>query len=207
MTWHTQAGERILTGAEATLFRAMVDDMHRQMIDMERDDYSINLFENLTMNSQLALLCAVAQALLCKTETCPTLTAINEATIATIFALAAESVDVEIDLENDCEMDRFYWRRLIDGAYVEVVEGDEALSVESRDRAEWNQRLDALSDRILWDVDYLGGDLFLDSPPITSRPLSDDADGYFTAIAPDPRDSELYRLHEMLRALCNVNNG
>jgi hypothetical protein len=89
MTWNTQAGERILVGAEAALFRAMVDDLHEQIRHLDRDDFAISLFQNLTQNAKLALVFQAVQALLCETETCPTLNAENE---ATIFKVGFESV-------------------------------------------------------------------------------------------------------------------
>jgi hypothetical protein len=220
MTWNTRAGERIFVGAEAALFRAMVDDLHEQTRHLERDDFAISLFQNLTQNAKLALLFQVAQALLCETETCPTLNAENEATIATIFEVGFESLTVEIDLEEDeyFEGDPFYWRRLAGNAYAELqLEDDldddpEDITDDPADRKrreldEWSLRFEILSDQILWDADFLDGDLFLDGPPSTLRPLAEEAEGYFTTIPPDPLDSEMDSLHTMLNALCRPDQS
>jgi hypothetical protein len=220
MTWNTQAGERILVGAEAALFRAMVDDLHEQIRHLDRDDFAISLFQNLTQNAKLALVFQVAQALLCETETYPTLNAENEATIATIFEVGFESLTVEIDLEQDeyFEGDRFYWRRLAGNAYAELELEDDSdddseditdnpAERKRREIDEWGFKFEILSDQILWDADYMDGDLFLDGPPSTPRPLSEEAEGYFTTIPPDPLDSEMENLHAMLNALCRPNQS
>ena len=213
MTWNTQVGQRILVGAEATLFREMVDDLHEQIRHIDRDDFPIRLFENLTPNSQIALMLQVAQALLCETETCPTLTAENEATVATIFEVGLESLSVEMDSEEDFKGDPFFWRRLVRNAYAELqLEDDldddpdditdDPADRKRRELDEWGLKFEILSDQILWDADFLDGDLFLDSPPRMPRPLSDESEGYYTTIPPDPLDSEMDDIHARLNALC-----
>lgn len=205
MTWNTPAGKRVLEGAEAALFTAMVDELHAQLVELQREDFGLSAFEELTLNSRLAMLLQVTEALLCETDQCPTPTAVNEATVATIFEVGQESVDVEIDMSAECEAGRYHWRQLIHAAFDEVLRDQvdiEAIEVRSTDRSEWQLRLDCLSDRILWDADYADGDLFLDSARDDS--VSDDefASGYFTAIAPDPRDAETEIIRKRLRSLC-----
>lgn len=205
MTWNTQAGKRVLKGAEATLYRAMVDELHTKLVELQREDFALSAFEEMTLNSKLAMLLHVTESLLCETDECPALTAVNEATVATIFEVAFESIDVEIDLEDDSEMDRYYWRRFIHAAFDEVMTDqtdDEVVDVQSDDRSEWQLRLECLSDGILWDADYADGDLFLDFTGDQSASAEEFANGYFTAIAPDPLDSEMESIRERLRSLC-----
>jgi hypothetical protein len=219
MTWNTQAGKRILVGAEAALFREMVDDLHEQIRHLDREDFAISLFENLTQNSQVALVFQVAHALLCETETCPTLNAENEATIATIFEVGFESLTVELDLEqeHDVKGDQFLWRRLVRNASEELQLEDDLdddsedipdnpADRKRRELDEWSLKFEILSDQILWDADFLDGDLFLDGPPSTPYPLAEEAEGYFTTIPPDPLDSEMENLHTMLNTLCRSDS-
>jgi hypothetical protein len=75
----------------------------------------------------------------------------------------------------------------------------------------WEELLDALMDRVLWeDRDFEEEHLFLDSNPVLGASLKEQLgipDGYFTAVAPDPKPSEIDTLRESLRRLCGRIQG
>jgi hypothetical protein len=74
----------------------------------------------------------------------------------------------------------------------------------ANDDLEWDCLLDCLPDRILWDADYEMGREFLDADPDVSRELLHQmriGDGYYLALAPDPRDEELEQIRRRLREL------
>jgi hypothetical protein len=73
-----------------------------------------------------------------------------------------------------------------------------------RDLAEWESLLDCLACRILWDDDFNMAEYLMDGDPWESRRLMElmgiDGD-YFTAIAPDPTNTELKAIRKQLRKL------
>jgi hypothetical protein len=96
---------------------------------------------------------------------------------------------------------------------VEIAEDDDnddevwsPLELDSNDLEAWEDLLDCLANRILWDDDdYEMGDEFLDVDPRVSRAkmeLMRIPDDYYTAIAPDPTENELVAIRQQLRRLC-----
>ena len=72
---------------------------------------------------------------------------------------------------------------------------------------EWEDQVDALSDRVLWDADWDTGDVFLDMEPEAGRALKELADideDYYTDIPPDPLEEELGSAYATLRELAGV---
>ena len=71
---------------------------------------------------------------------------------------------------------------------------------------DWQFLLDFLANQILWDDgDYENADDFVDKDPRARAALKEmmgiDQD-YFTAVAPDPTDTELAAIRKQLRKLC-----
>lgn len=226
--WQTSLGERMLTGAEADLFRASVDSLV-DWISVAQDSpedlefiSGIDLFDTLANTQKLALLCEAARFLLTETpETLP-LTATNEAVIGAVFEHLRQMVRYEVDdqrFSNQAEMDDFEtsesWRLLILLArdYVnsqplddgEIGEPDELpLSVHSTDMDNWDLQIEFLADRILWDRDYELADTLMDVDPDAAaeqRQFLGISEDYFSAIAPDVNEEELEDVIRVLREM------
>lgn len=118
MTWRTHTGDRVLTGAEATLVKAALAEMLEYFVeDEEIEDqwsYGIELFDSLPIASRIALLAEVGHALLNETAETPFLTAHREATVAAIYACVEGEIHLEIDMEADAaeaeESEAVDWR-------------------------------------------------------------------------------------------------
>lgn len=198
MTWRTQIGERVLTGAEAALFReaigTAVDMVDEELSGLnEQWEFGVPVFDTLEPSVRLALLAQVGHALLRETDECPPLTAVNEGAIGALFQHIEQSVLFEIDCEQDFE-DGFSWRRQILAVFREDDDTEDLPSVRCADKGEWEILLQTLCDRILWDEDFLDASLYLDKSPEQSRFLKRFMtidDDYFTAVPPDPRDADL----------------
>lgn len=208
MTWRTSQGERILAGAEGNLFREAVlslADITDDAIRSEDDpwDFGLAVFDRLTLPSRLAMLAHVGFALLRETPECPQLTAVNEATIATVFRYIEESIESEIDAEDDIK-EPFFWRRLVRAAGVEHAADVELPDESSRDISQWEFLIEVLSDRILWDNDFSSEACFADASPEFAEERYVDMgidEEYFLAVPPDPGDSSLDQIRKMLREL------
>lgn len=218
MTWHTEIGDRCLTGLEARLIREIVgymDDIIAGELEYDGDnnglDYGIPVFDKLAPAQKLALLEEVLRQLLNPTEKIHELTAMNEGAIAAIYAAVGQMVVSEIEMESDLEdmglVDAQHWRKLL----LDVVQADACPSSElpaatCRDEGEWECLLDSIAMRVLWDDDYMDADALLDATPDSTRryrrKLGIERD-YFIAVAPDPKESEIPAIRERLRALCS----
>lgn len=208
--WRTQIGERALQGAEAALFRvalgSMVDLLDEESED-EGWDFSTPVFDRLSPPQKLALLADVGTALLHPSVSPPELNAVNEATVSAVYEHIWQETQFEIDSdEPKCELK--FWRKAILAVFQEEGEGEDDLpAVDCTDFDDWRVLIDCLRDRILWDDDFNSEDLFVDCEPEKSRYLKAvmriDND-YFSAIPPDPSDSELedirVTLHELTRS-------
>ena len=211
MTWRTQMGERTLKGAEAALIREslsyVVEIVEEEVADhTDSWCFGVPLFDRLEPPAKLALLAEVGWALLRDTEAFPRLTAINEAAVAVLFSGIAESVQIEIDLEDDMPAEPFFWRtRVLAVFHEDGGDTTDLPDAECTDWEEWTLLIECLSDRILWDDDFNSADQFLDAPPETAqlmRNMMSIDDDYYRTIPPDPRDSDLARIRSTLAELC-----
>jgi len=214
--WRTQAGERLLRGAEARLIRlalgVLVDQVEEE-IDGLRESlefgFGIPIFDRLQGRQKLALLADVGHHLLRSTDPPPPLTAINESAVAVLYRVIEDWVRTDVDMEEAIREtlgeDPFEWRRLLLDAYRESFPDDEDVPTEkSRDMNEWGQLIECLETRVLWDADYLDEDLYADQAPEAGQMLKNQmgvADEYFRAVAPDPDDRELPGIRDRLQAL------
>lgn len=224
MTWRTQLGERHAIGPEATLIRSAIAFMH-DIVEAEIKnrpdswDYGVPVFDNLEPVSKLSLLAAVGEALLNKTPP-PPLTAIKEGAVAAIFGAIRQLIELEIDVQKgehaspgggDC----CFYRTLVleiansddaEGTAVEEeIDDEEGLPIpESTDMSDWEWLIDAISERILWDEDYLYADELLDAAPEQSRRERRRlgiARDYYLDVPPDPEDTDLESIRERLEKL------
>ena len=111
--WWTQEGERVLVGAEAILFREALGYLWDEIEMCEEIDeehhVGVKVFDNLSVGQKLTMLVQVGEALLDAAVPVPELTAVNEATVAAVFAQLAINIELELD---DPTMDTD-WRRII----------------------------------------------------------------------------------------------
>ena len=211
MTWHSQRGDRTLTGAEAVLIRetlAYVVDMVEEDITASADpwEFGVAAFDCLEPPARLAMLAEVGWHLLRDTESYPELTALNEATVAVLFNAIEQGLEFEIDCHNENELEAsFSWRRLVLDAVAESSDVSDLPSVDCRDMSEWQFIIETLSDWILWDHDFASGEFFLDTSPEHAGMMREQFgidDDYYRAIPPDPGESELPAIRATLKQLC-----
>lgn len=210
--WHTSDGDRTLVGAEAALIRAAVADMIdslRDEADGLIDEYpcGVKLFDELSWQQRLALLARVANALLDVKVRAPELTAVNEATVAALYAHVNRNLAIELDEAKDRglpeDYDKYYWRRLI--AACQGEPNDEFyVKWKSANSGDWAVLVETLQDQILWDADWDMPELFMDEEPEVSQDRKDQLgilDDYYTDLAPDLRDADVPAVFAVLEKL------
>jgi len=210
MTWRTSRGKRVLPGTERELFLTAFGslvDVIRAEIDGYGDPakFGIPVFDSLAPWSKLAVLADIGSALTHKTKDCPKHTAVSEGAIAAVYSQMQVLIEIEIDIESDTDdEERFIFRKQVSSALEELCPKADRPGVTSGDVREWFYALQSLSDRILWDQDYLTADVFMDLDPDGTRDVLQmtgiDRE-YVTTIAPDPRESERRLL---LMRLCGL---
>jgi hypothetical protein len=206
--WHTPCGDRNLHGAEAILIKAAITGVAEQIREESSDlfdqcEYAIELFDSLSWTQRLALLDRVATYLLTDTAQSIELSAVNEAAVAALFEHVRFEIDMEID---DDARAGTRWRQSVLAAYCESEEEPDPVHQHDDDddlnplptadcdrRERWNDLIEVLMDRILWDRDYEWQDDFLDADPARVATVRQfvgvDAD-YFSAAAPDVTSDE-----------------
>jgi hypothetical protein len=162
--WPTSDGNRTLQGAEASLMAQAIDGMIDQLMDyilfedeIQQDVYAaacqtgIAVFDSLTINQRIAVLHhAAVQLLTDRPFPHECLSAIDDATIAAIYAEVRDQIEIEIDfyqsdlLEIDVDTDsddtadgdrergdwepsraNVKWRRLVHAACLETLGGED----------------------------------------------------------------------------------
>jgi len=231
--WRTKIGERTLRGCEWDLFRAGLSALWEQIGDSfdepELCATGIGVFDRLQPAAKLAMLALVGTALRDEHEPCPELTALTEGTFGAVYAVIRQEIEIEIDLgreEPPPESQEFSMRALVLAAFRETNpdwenslpepgygdEDDEKVEAPSLPEPDceeidaWDDLLDELMDRVLWDDrDFEEEELILDVDPevgrYLKRQLGIDGD-YYTSVAPEPTDEQLASIRKTLRSLC-----
>jgi hypothetical protein len=208
--WRTSREERVLRGAEAALLRESIGFMVAT-IEEEADGHAdhwpfgVPVFDRLSCQQQLAMLADVGEALFRDDVPAPELSAVNEGTIGAIFANIRQCVQFEIDDEGLREGKSM--RQFVLEAIREVDKGqphpdDRLPDAACVDTDEWDLLVEVLESFILWDADWLDEDLYVDVDPATNRFRKNKmgiAEGYFTAVAPDPTEREMVEVRRRLR--------
>ena len=186
-----------------------VTDMVEQEIADDSDpwDFGIPVFDQMQPTAKLALLAEVGWALLRVTDSCPKLTAINEAVVAALFGDVEQSIQIEIDWSKEEAADNELqaWRKLVLAVFREDADTLDLPESDCEDVGEWKLLVEVLSDRILWDDDFNEAERFLDESPDEAERLRERwgiDENYYSAIPPDPRESELPGIRETLKELC-----
>jgi hypothetical protein len=172
--WWTPDGERVLRGREAALFREALGVLTDFVRDDDKGDlcqFRISAFDSLQRSQKLVVLAEVGAALLREEEPAPTLTAVREATVAMVYELVRDMVQLEID-DPQATGGRPTWRELVLGACRERrIEDDSLPSPDCKDLEEWDLLIQCLADGVLWDDDWKCEAVHLDADPKTSRAM------------------------------------
>jgi len=243
--WPTSDGNRTLRGAEAILLANTIDVMIDQLSDyIDLDDETqpsvnaavcqtgISVFDSLAITQRIAVLHHAALQLFTDApfpHDC--LSAIDDATIAAIYAEVRDQVEIEIDFyrydlpnpgtnSHSARSDRgkleptsadVQWRRLVHNACLEVLDNDGSwcdvvtdVQLARVDLSEWEVWVDCLASAILWDRDFEFAETFLDADPESARQRRKTlgiTDDYFVMPAPDPSSDQIDRLIATTREL------
>lgn len=210
--WATPNGVRTLKGAEAAMIRAIIESMAGDLETGEEVgdevEYGVKLFDQLQLRQQFAMLALVGSALLLDEVSPPKPNAVNEATIATLFAALQESLEAEI-INNDPPISSTstYWRTIVLAAAREADEIEVRLPrPTSKARGEWEELISDLAEALIWDLDWEMADTLTDLDPEAARSVKQFLtidDDYYVEIAPDPSDEELEKIRELLRRITN----
>lgn len=210
MTWRTSQGVRTLNGAEAALVRDALEDVADNVEDeLSGEDaweFGVRQFDQQEPLVKLALLAEVGSALLRDTEVVPELTAINEATVAVLFAHIQQSIEFEIDCEDGLEAP-YFWRTLVLAAFqgIEHTDDLEPPTPDCRDDDEWSSIVESLADRILWDRDFEIADDIADLSPEQATAVRESARisrDYCEALPPSPREADLPGIRAAIKEHC-----
>jgi hypothetical protein len=210
--WWTPDGERVLRGQEADLFREALGVLADFVHDDQEGDlfrFGISVFDGLQGSQKLAIMAEVGTALLREETPSLPLTAVREATVAVVYELVRDMVQLEIDAPQVAG-ESARWRELVLGACRERQLTNELPSPESEDLDEWDLLIQCLADRVLWDGDWKGEQVHLDADPKTSRTMKKllgiDKD-YYVDVPPDPSEAELEEIISTLCALTRAAPG
>jgi hypothetical protein len=200
--WHTPLGDRILTGAEAELFRAGLASLLSELEVgqwSDRLELGIRAFDDLTYEQKLAMLERAGSALLGAHVPCPKLTAVAEATAGAVYYNILNDIGLEISegLES-------YFRGLVRLACRQMDCHDDLPAQRSTDFSRWEKAVESLMDCVLWDTDWAAEMVPLDMKPDAARRMKELTgidDGYYTAVAPEPSPAEFRRICDSLQQL------
>jgi hypothetical protein len=219
--WRTSRKERVLLGAEAALMRESMAFMWATIEEeahgrADHWPFGVPVFDRLTCQQQLAMLADVGEALFREDVPAPELTAVNEGTIGAMFANIRQRIEIEIDdewLRDGKSMRQFVLEaiREVDKepppVFEKLPDAESSAPLpdaECDDTDEWDLLVEVLESFILWDADWLDEELYVDDDPRTNSLCKYQmgvADGYYTAIAPDPTEHELIDVRRRLHVL------
>jgi hypothetical protein len=203
--WHTPSGDRILTGAEAELFRAGLASILSGLEEGQWGDkleLGITTFDELTYEQKLAMLERVGSALLGAHVPRPKLTAVAEATAAAVYYSILNEIEFEITERLGHQL-----RGLVRLACRQMESHDDLPAQRSTDFERWEDAVQSLMDCVLWDTDWAAELVPLDMKPNEARLMKELAgidDDYYTAVAPEPSPAELQRIRDSLQQLAGA---
>jgi hypothetical protein len=239
--WPTSTGTRTLCGAEAAIvakaLTVMLETLGEQLCDDEDIEafseipadmqLGIAVFDSLTIHQRIATLHHVAKHLLTDAMApSDDVSAVDDGTVAAIFAEIRDQVAIEIDFDQaellseyspngDSELDSedvSAWRSCVLAAYQQMTSLDEerdddqwALPDNARDTrfTIWEDMIDMLASAILWDRDFELADGFLDQDPSAARhrrKLLGISEDYFVQPPLDPTTNQTRRMLAQARA-------
>ena len=162
--WRMSDGDRVLTEAESKVFRLGLKELLAFVesdISNQTDDANtgVLVFDRLTAEQKLTLLAEVTEAICDPKVAMPTHTAVNEGAIMAVLETFRDMLQEEVEMD---EIDRTELKDSLLAAIGEYEDQPETWQ-------DWEFLQESLVERILWDLDFEMGDLFLDMPPEQSQ--------------------------------------
>ncbi len=217
--WRTPDGDRVLTGPEANLIRSAIEELACYIEEEgngleDAASVGVTLFDALNWQQKLAMLAEVGAALFDPDVPPPQHTATNEATIAAMYESIRQFVQNEIESSDpdDPAGPQVAWREAVHACLDDgqpLPPGVRLPAVECDDMDEWHWMLDTIEDRVLWDDDYEPLDGVMDGDPDTATYLRETlgiAPDYYTAVAPDPTESDMVWIRETINRVTGRPN-
>ena len=216
--WPTSQGDRTLKGKEASLVRDAIGylrDMITVAIDLdESHETDVALLNKLQPTQQLTILHEVAFALLDESTPIPELTAIGEATVFAIYREMLVLIEMEIDANRNRTSPDYHIRSLALAVYEESCCEPEnewgepeyfedqfsnnfPQAANSIDMKKWENLIEHLADKVLWDRDFELESIYADhSPDISAmlKKMTGIADNFYSSAAPEIYSSEYHRI-------------
>ncbi len=191
--WRTPEGNRTLSGVEAEVFLEGLRSLTAELRD-QRDDHESDVpaFDALSFGQRVSTLQDVSNGLLRSDVPIAVHTAANEAAIYAIYRQLHRMVVDELMVSDEGEEECLDVRGMLTRA-ASTMRLEGAPSSDCTDDAEWDALIETLSDRVLWDRDFEGGNLFLDSPRPPRSAEDDEIQQlvpYYAAIPQDPSDAQ-----------------
>jgi hypothetical protein len=200
--WWTAYGERTLEGAEAILFAETLLNLVDQIKINQFNDYNIGIqiFDELTFEQRISVLSIVGTGLLRVDVPCVKLMEVAEGAIASVFEHLINLIAVEIDgpaFDSD-------WREKVIAAR-KTTATEHVLASTCEDLEEWIDEVEALTERILWDIVYDDDYIYLNHSPEDSiwlKNIEGMSDSYYLEALEDLSRKDLDRKIIELRELC-----
>ena len=206
--WRTPLGNRILSGAEADLFRDGIGSLFDRVREGDGWETGLEIFDRLTTDQKIVHMAHIAKALLYENFSVPKHTATLEGTVAAIYDHLMEMVLLEVEHPQPGE-DNHAVRKLILTAAQEA-EMEDLPGLHETDLEEWTHLIGSLVDRILWDADYEQADLFLDIPPEAAQRIMPEVGigtDYYTTQPPEPTEDQVQAARRVILRLDPVGRG
>ena len=214
MTWWTEDGHitmpkpviSLLVEAAVALRDESIQEIYKADLDIHAE-VGIPVFDSLDPKTQVFALAYVLRHLSDPDLPSPDLYAWNEGTAYALFVRAEDKVVTEIEFENDpgtSDEFKFHIRRLIRDALTSVDPSASPPSLRCRNLDDWRDCLEAISDHLFWDHDFLDEGTFADLDPLRSKWLKDEtgvADDYFSTPPPLVREEDFREADRYLRHL------
>jgi hypothetical protein len=212
MTWWTEDGHvtmpkpviDLMAEAAMGLREEIVEEITEEDHDLH-PDVGVPVFDSLDPKTQVFALAYVLRHLSEPGLPSPDLHAWNEGTAWAIFVRAGHELEMEFEFEKspDAGLDlKFRYRRLIRDALKVVDPSTRCPSTRSRNLDAWRDCLDAISEPLFWDHDFLDEGAFADLDPLGSKILKKRvgiADDYFSTPPPLVREEDYREADRFLR--------
>jgi hypothetical protein len=215
--WMLSDSERVLTHAEWVCLRIGLASLRDYIADDPDGSYGfsitgVQVFDRLSAPQKLAILADTCEAMTQPDVPAPTLTAVNEGTVAALLQSFWNQLVVELDMCDDFDDDDYpllECRRALLSAYEDDEDPDtqDMLPyVDETDSEMWHDLFTLFESRFLDDTDYEMAAL-LDLPAEKSeevKAIMGIDDEYFVGIAPDPTERQMHKVNQKLAKLLDL---
>ena len=182
----------------------IIQEIYEADLDIHAE-VGVPVFDTLDPKTQVFVLAYVLRHLSDPDLPSPDLYAWNEGTAYALFVRAEDELGTEIDFEEDRDADddlKYRIRRLIRDALKALDSTAEPPSIRCRNLDDWRDCLEALSDHLFWDHDFLEEGTFGDLDPLGSKWLKQQTgvdDDYFSTPPPLVREEDYREADRYLR--------